>query len=75
MRSGAGEKFWELDENGVEVMLANPRWRSILIQGIVDHVTAQILFKRHQTSLASRRSERRPCYSEAASLNTADPKP
>ena len=51
MKSESGEKLWELDENGVEIMLANPRWRSILIQGVIDQVTAQILFKRHQKAL------------------------
>ena len=46
-----GDTVWALTPDGAVKWLEHPRWRSILIQGITDHVAAQILFKEHLNNI------------------------
>ena len=62
-----GGRLWEIGPDGLHKMLENPRWRSILIQGVVDHVAAQLIFKRHQKALCSVVQNKVPGFLEATS--------
>ena len=40
-----GDTQWVLDSNGNKLRLEHPRWRLILMQGIIDHVVGATLHK------------------------------
>ena len=62
-----GQELLTLDENGQKIRLENPRWRLILIQGVIDHVTGVVLHKAY-TDAAIGLFQERPSADDAQSV-------
>ena len=62
-----GQELLTLDESGQKIRLENPRWRLILIQGVIDHVTGVVLHKAY-TDAAIGLFQERPSADDAQSV-------